>query len=120
MTRIPIRRPHHRRSPQAEAYRKLYWTNRWKRVRAEQLFNQPLCENCQRYGRVTVATVCDHVDPRTKLDPNTFFAGPFQSLCDADPWRCHSKVKQSEERLGYVKGSTEDGRPVAADHPWNR
>ncbi|KKB86457.1 hypothetical protein VW29_02550 [Devosia limi DSM 17137] len=113
-------RPHHRRSPQAEAYRKHYWTNRWKRARAEQLFKQPLCENCLRYGRVTVATVCDHVDPKTKLDPNTFFAGPFQSLCDADPWRCHSKVKQSEERLGYVKGSTEDGRPVAADHPWNR
>lgn len=108
------------RSPEAEKYRKLYWTGRWKRVRDAQLSKQPLCENCQRHGRVTAATVCDHIDPRSKLDPTTFFTGPFQSLCDDPRWRCHSSAKQSEERLGYVKGSTANGRPIAADHPWNR
>lgn len=108
------------RSDEAKAYRKLYWTNRWKAVRRNQLLTQPLCENCLKHGRITAATVCDHVDPKTKLDPATFFVGPFQSLCDADPWRCHSSVKQSEERLGYVKGSTADGRPTDANHPWNR
>lgn len=111
------------RSAQAEQYRRLYWTPRWRGkhgVRAKQLAKQPLCENCLRYGRITPATVCDHVDPASKLNAETFFAGPFQSLCDAEPWRCHSSAKQSEERLGHVKGSTEDGRPIDANHPWNR
>lgn len=108
------------RSPEAEQYRKLYKTARWRRLRLAQLQLQPLCENCQRHGRVTAATVCDHVDPKTKLDPVTFFEGPFQSLCDSPQWRCHSSVKQSEERLGFVKGTNEQGRPLDANHPWNR
>jgi 5-methylcytosine-specific restriction protein A len=108
------------RSQEAQAYRKLYWTNRWKAARAGQLHKQPLCENCLKHGRITAATVCDHVDPESKRTAETFFLGPFQSLCDAEPWRCHSSAKQSEERLGYVKGATPDGRPIAADHPWNR
>jgi len=108
------------RSPEAEKYRKLYKTARWRHVREAQLNRQPLCENCLRHGRVTAATVCDHVDPKTKLDPATFFSGPFQSLCDDRPWRCHSSVKQSEEKLGFVKGTNAEGRPLDANHPWNR
>ena len=108
------------RSDEAKAYRKLYWTNRWKAVRRQQLQAQPLCQNCLKHGRITPATVCDHIDPASKLDASTFFVGPFQSLCDAEPYRCHSSAKQSEERLGYVKGATPDGRPTDANHPWNR
>lgn len=108
------------RSPEANKYRKLYKTAGWRRVRLDQLTKQPLCENCQRHGRVTVATVCDHVDPKTKLDSATFFVGPFQSLCDDSRYRCHSSIKQSEERLGFVKGTTTEGRPLDANHPWNR
>lgn len=108
------------RSPEAEKYRKLYKTARWRRVRAIQLSEQPLCENCKRHGRVTPATVCDHIDPKTKLNPATFFTGPFQSLCDDPRWRCHSSVKQSQEKLGSVKGVATDGRPLDASHPWNR
>lgn len=89
-----------RRSEQAKAYRRLYGTARWKRTRKAQLDNQPLCENCLKHGRYTPATVCDHVDPKTKLDPEQFFIGPFQSLCDAEPWRCHSSGKQREEQGG--------------------
>lgn len=85
------------RSPEAEQYRKLYKTARWRKVRLAQLARQPLCENCLKHGRVTAATVCDHCDPSTKLNPVTFFTGPFQSLCDAAPWRCHSSDKQREE-----------------------
>lgn len=42
--------------------------------------------------------MCDHIDPASKLTEEGFFAGPFQSLCDQAPWRCHSRVKQLEER----------------------
>lgn len=85
------------RSPEAEKYRKLYKTAGWRRVRQAQLAMHPLCESCLKHGRTTAATVCDHVDPSTKLNPATFFTGPFQSLCDAAPWRCHSSGKQREE-----------------------
>lgn len=108
------------RSEEALRYRKLYGTARWKRTRKAQLDKQPLCEHCLTAGRYTPATVCDHVDPKTKLDPETFFEGPFQSLCDDPRWRCHSSVKQSEEVRGYVKGTDRDGRPKDALHPWNR
>ncbi|MBP7704186.1 MAG: hypothetical protein KA105_02735 [Caulobacter sp.] len=109
-----------RRSPQAQAWRALYKTKRWRDVRALQLATSPLCERCAQHGRVTRATVCDHVDPKTKADPATFYSGPFQSLCDAPPWRCHSRAKQHEEAVGYQPGCDMAGRPKAADHPWNR
>lgn len=86
------------RSEQAKAYRRLYSLARWKRTRKAQLDKQPLCEMCLKAGRYTAATVCDHVRPETKLNPETFFVGPFQSLCDVAPWRCHSSAKQREEQ----------------------
>lgn len=105
-----------KRSEEAERYRKLYWTPRWRGkrgVRAAQLAKEPLCANCLKHGRVTPATVCDHVDPKSKIDPETFYAGPFQSLCDAEPWRCHSMVKQREE-LGVAP------KPVIGLDGWPR
>jgi hypothetical protein len=85
-------------------YRKWYFTARWKRTAAAQLAEEPLCRNCMKHGRVTAATVCDHVEPH-RGDPDKFWNGPFQSLCDQAPWRCHSSVKQSAERQagGRVK-----------------
>jgi hypothetical protein len=69
-------------------------------------------------GRVTPATVCDHVDPETKK--TNFFDGPFQSLCDEYPWRCHSSVKQQQERIGYSTVIGADGFPTDTKHPANR
>lgn len=89
------------RSPEAEAYRALYRDRRWRGpqgARTFQLRDHPLCAMCAKHGRVTAATVCDHIDPRSKDSEATFFRGPFQSLCDAPPWRCHSSWKQAEER----------------------
>jgi len=89
------------RSAEAEAYRVLYRDRRWRGpqgVRARQLSAHPLCAMCAKAGRTTAATVCDHIDPNSKRSEVTFFDGPFQSLCDAAPWRCHSSRKQSDER----------------------
>lgn len=89
------------RSGAAERYRHWYWTARWKRLRAKQLAEHPLCEICKKAGRVTAATVCDHVEPHHGNEVK-FWSGPFQSLCDAEPWRCHSSVKQREEQASNV------------------
>lgn len=112
-----------RRSPEAEAWRRLYRTARWRGpqgVRIRQLTKQPLCEMCLASGRVTPATVCDHVDPESKKTEATFFAGPFQSLCDDPRFRCHSSRKQKIEIHGFEPGCTSAGRPVDPAHPWNR
>jgi 5-methylcytosine-specific restriction enzyme A len=111
------------RSPEAEAYRALYRDRRWRGpqgVRTIQLRDHPLCAMCEAAGRVTPATVCDHVDPKSKLSEATFFAGPFQSLCDAAPWRCHSSRKQQQEKVGYHAEVDAQGHPTDPLHPWNR
>lgn len=109
-----------RRSGEAQVWRRLYKTAAWQRTRSAQLAAEPLCRMCQTDGRVTLATVCDHIDPKLKEDPATFFDGPFQSLCDQKPYRCHSSRKQRIELLGYEPGCTSTGRPIDPGHPWNR
>ncbi len=44
-------------------YKKLYNSIRWKRLRKKVLLRQPLCVECQKAGRLTPATVVDHIKP---------------------------------------------------------
>lgn len=74
------------------AWRALYSTSRWQRIRERQLGDHPLCAMCWGDEVVTPATVCDHVEPHGG-DEVKFFAGPFQSLCKP----CHDSTKQAEE-----------------------
>ena len=77
----------------ANPYGHLYGSARWKKIRADQLRQHPLCAYCQRdHDRVTIATVCDHITPH-KGNEARFWSGPFQSLCKS----CHDTVKASEE-----------------------
>lgn len=63
---------------------------------------------CADEGRITAATVCDHIKPH-KGDAFLFWNGPFQSLCK----HCHDRHKQSEERTGKAKPIIGlDGWPV--------
>src|SRR5687767_2133162 len=57
-----------------------YKTYRWQQLRRRQLEREPLCAMCQADGRVTAATICDHVEPH-RGDAALFWSGPFQSLC---------------------------------------
>jgi hypothetical protein len=89
------RRAYDRKRDQQE-WRRWYKTARWQKRRAAQLAVEPLCAICLLAGRVTAATVADHVKPH-RGDPVKFWEGELQSLCDEAPWRCHSSVKQREE-----------------------
>lgn len=86
----------------------------WRRRRAEQLAEHPLCAWCMKIGRVTPASVADHIEPH-RGDP-VKFAGPLQSLCAT----CHSAHKQLLETSGYIRGCDERGYPLDPNHPWNR
>ena len=94
---------------------KLYNTQRWKRWRRQWIEAHPLCALCEARGKITAATVCDHVEPHGG-DPGRFWAGPFQSLCKL----CHDGAKAELERSGTLRGAGLDGMPLDPDHPWNR
>ena len=63
---------------------KFYSHSIWPKIRKFQLAKEPLCRLCADQGRMTVATVCDHIDPDWE-GWNGFIKGPFQSLCR----QCH-------------------------------
>jgi 5-methylcytosine-specific restriction protein A len=87
----------------------LYKTARWQSIRKQQLTREPLCRFCQGDGRITAATVCDHIEPH-RGDLAKFVAGPFQSLCAT----CHSGEKRSSEEHGKERQRIgPDGWPVA-------
>lgn len=99
------------RSDEARAYRPLYNNRAWRTRRAELLMDEPLCRYCARQGRVTAATVADHVVPhRGDVE---LFHGELQPLCAA----CHSRVKQVEENGGHIGAVDLDGYPIDSAHP---
>lgn len=105
--------PRDQRSEQAEAYRRLYRTKRWRETRARQLRDHPLCEMC--LPRITPATICNHIDKDAKLTEEGFFAGPFNSLCATH----HDSTQQRIERRGHGIGCDASGMPLDPRHHWN-
>lgn len=106
--------PDHR-SAEAQLYRPWYKTRAWQVTRRRQLQEEPLCRMCKAEGRVTAATVVDHITPH-KGDRALFFsADNLQALCK----RHHDGEKQSEERRGYSSRVGLDGWPTDERHPAN-
>jgi 5-methylcytosine-specific restriction endonuclease McrA len=91
------------------AHKRLYWTNRWKLIRKAVKAERPLCALCEEVGRVTVGTVCDHVNGHPEGETEEqFFAGPFQMLCVT----CHESVKKRMEHGSGPIGCDVNGYPV--------
>lgn len=79
-----------------------YNTALWQRLRLIQLSKQPLCQACMGRGKVTQATVVDHVFPWGQIGVEAFVANLFQSLCP----ECHS-VKTGLEQQGVFRHYTD-------------
>jgi 5-methylcytosine-specific restriction protein A len=75
-----------------------YGTARWQAARAAQLARKPCCEECTRQGRVTPATVCDHITP-VRLGGGFYETSNHQSLCRP----CH-QAKSASERTQQPHG----------------
>ena len=100
-------RPDHR-SDEAKAYRRLYKTARWLKLRQSVLDDEPLCRYCIEDEVVEEATVVDHIKPH-RGDLDLFWdVTNLQSLCST----CHDGRKQREE-LGqtFVRFGL-DGWPI--------
>ena len=84
------------REERPEYSRRLYKTARWQRLRKRVLLEHPLCAGCERQGRVTKATVVDHIIPH-KGNPELFWdESNLQALCKS----CHDRKTTREARWG--------------------
>lgn len=88
------------------AQNKLYG-RRWRVKRAAHLEKNPLCVLCKAVGKITAATVVDHIIPHN-LDPVAFWNGEVQSLC----FDCHDRIKQRAEHGRAFVGCDVDGKPI--------
>ena len=85
-----------RRHANTEFYR----STAWRKLRAEQLRRQPLCERCLAQGRHIPARVVDHIRPVNQggapLDLEN-----LQSLCAA----CHNRKSGAERHQRQIQKS---------------
>lgn len=90
----------------------------WKGIngrRLTQLRAEPLCRFCKAMGRITEASVADHINPH-RGDHDLFWKGELQSLCATH----HNVTKQQIEERGYHSMCDENGWPLDPNHPANR
>ncbi len=67
------------------------YDSKWYRARGQFLAKHPICAQCEREGRITPATVVDHIIPH-RGDRKLFWdAGNWQPLCK----RCHDRKTAS-------------------------
>lgn len=86
------------------------YNRRWDKARRHWLAGHPLCVMCEAAGRLTPATVVDHVKPH-KGDVALFWdASNWQSLCKQH----HDSDKQRQDILEQRASNTcdEDGYPT--------
>ena len=70
------------------------YNHRWQLVRKAYLHSHPLCVLCQAVGRLTPATVVDHIVPH-RGDPILFWdESNWQALCKS----CHDHKTMTEDR----------------------
>ncbi|WP_340080684.1 HNH endonuclease [Streptococcus agalactiae] len=73
------------------------YNSRWNKARLRYLKLHPLCVYCQRKGRLTKATVVDHITPH-RGDQDLFWNQTnWQSLCKS----CHDRKTKTADR--YVE-----------------
>lgn len=70
---------------------RIYGQKRWILLRRRQLFDEPLCRECAKEGRETIATLVDHIVP-VEDGGEPWSLDNLQSLCAP-----HHGVKTSRE-----------------------
>lgn len=89
--RARIRQYDHERDQTEE--RRFYHSPEWRRMRNAKLAQDPLCERCERHGRLTGAVLVHHKDGDWQNnDPNN-----YESQCNP----CHEEIRPN--RFGKGK-----------------
>jgi 5-methylcytosine-specific restriction protein A len=79
--------------PRPSAHKRGY-NKAWQRYRIGYLIEHPLCVLCEREGRVTAATVVDHVLPHQGDEERFWDEANHMALCA----RCHSRKTATKDR----------------------
>lgn len=82
----------------------------WRRLRALVLAEQPLCRDCDREGRLVVATEVDHQDN----DPSNNSRDNLVGLCKPH----HSRKTNADMGHAVRYGCDVNGWPLDPSHPW--
>lgn len=73
------------------------YDSRWQKARHTYLKHHPLCVECEKAGKVTSATVVDHIIPHKGNKKLFWDKNNWQSLCKA----CHdAKTAKEDGRWG--------------------
>lgn len=96
-----------------------YSTSTWQRLRRAKLDASPLCEPCEKHGRLVPANTVDHVIAiAAGGDPFPPLSG-LMAMCQ----HCHNTKTAALDRAGgsgiAFKGCGLDGFPVDPAHPFN-
>ena len=100
------------RSAGALEWRKLHHSRLWRRLRRMHLYKDPLCLMCSEEGRISAASVVDHIIPHKGDEALFYDQNNWQSLCSHH----HSSVKQSDERSTAPRRGA-DGWPIERHKP---
>lgn len=96
----------HRKAARAEAARtynrnsrdmelqKFYDSSAWRALRKLKLQRNPMCEICYADGRLTEATIVDHIVAVKDSDEGRLDIANLQSVCLS----CHSRKTRQEEK----------------------
>ena len=85
-------------------------------IRSYQLSTHPLCAYHLQRELYVEATVCHHANPADKDSPETFFRGPFESLCKG----CHDSAGKKEDKRGHIIGRDVNGIPLDPSSHWHK
>lgn len=80
---MPPRTPHARRIQGNESF---YASTAWRKLRHLKIKMNPLCEECERLGKLTPGRVVDHITPINQGGASLALDN-LQTLCD----KCHNK-----------------------------
>lgn len=94
---------------------RLYNLKAWQDLREWQLSQEPLCEFCKLWGRVTPASVVHHETPHRGDRALFFDPENLKSLCAP----CHDSLGAEQDDKGFHSLFGEDGEPLDPNHPWH-
>lgn len=77
-----------KRRPENDIYNR-----RWRRASKLFLTQHPLCAECERHGKLTPATVVDHIVPHRGDQERFWDTANWQALCKP----CHDKKTLTED-----------------------
>ena len=91
------------------------YDHHWQKARRQYLLTHPVCVYCKKQGKLTPATVVDHIIPH-QGDQRLFWdTENWQSLCKLH----HDSAKKREEKKGHMIGCEANGTPLDPLHHWN-